>query len=216
MSYGAEVDAMNEDNETPLVAAIKADNLDMVKYLLESGANPNCAQCLHYAAQEGRPDLCKLLISYGADLNTVNANNETPLVTAIKADKLDTVKYLIHQQIQLNIRVSCESLELLFCMANRHLDNRHFEQCKTLKDTCRQIIKQKTDLSTIYKRMKSCLEFYLIYEKQLEFLELNLSPKQFADMLEKSDNSNQENVPSSKRKRNAIDFESLLAKRRKH
>ncbi|KAK2726652.1 hypothetical protein QYM36_007473 [Artemia franciscana] len=85
ISYGANVDEINMNCETPLVTAILANNSHMIKYLLESGANPNCAQCLHHAVQKGRADICRLLFSYGADLNTMNANNETPLMLAIKS-----------------------------------------------------------------------------------------------------------------------------------
>ena len=84
IAYGAKVDEINGIGETPLVTAILANNSDMVKYILESGADPNCAQCLHHAAWEGRADICRLLFSYGADLNAMNANNETPLMLAIK------------------------------------------------------------------------------------------------------------------------------------
>ncbi|KAK2726653.1 hypothetical protein QYM36_007474 [Artemia franciscana] len=69
--YGAEVDGINLNKETPLFTSIKANNSEMVKCLLENGANPNCAQCLHHAAQKGRADICRLLFSYGADLNTM-------------------------------------------------------------------------------------------------------------------------------------------------
>ncbi|XP_065573428.1 putative ankyrin repeat protein RF_0381 [Artemia franciscana] len=136
ISYGANVDEINMNCETPLVTAILANNSDMVKYLLESGANPNFAQCLHHAAQKGRADICRLLFSYGADLNTMNANNETPLMLAIKSAshlpldgpdrwlhrlnrQMATVKYLIYQQIHCNVNVSSESLLLVLSMVNR-------------------------------------------------------------------------------------------------
>ena len=51
------MDAINSHCETPLVTAILANNSDMVKYLLESGANPNCSQCLHHAVSEGKQNL---------------------------------------------------------------------------------------------------------------------------------------------------------------
>ncbi|KAK2701221.1 hypothetical protein QYM36_020113 [Artemia franciscana] len=100
--YGAEVDGINLNNETPLVTAIKANNSEMVKYLLESGANPNCSQCLHHAVSEGKQNLCQLLISYGAKVDAINSHCETPLVTAILANISDMVKYLLERGANTN------------------------------------------------------------------------------------------------------------------
>ena len=97
ISHGAKVDAINSHCETPLVTAILANNSDMVKYLLESGANPNCSQCLHHAVSEGKQNLCQLLISYGAKVDAINSHCETPLVTAILANNSDMVKYLLER-----------------------------------------------------------------------------------------------------------------------
>ncbi|KAK2706489.1 hypothetical protein QYM36_016505 [Artemia franciscana] len=235
ISYDAKVDALNANNTTPLVMAIQANDLDMVRYLLESGADPNCAQCMHHAAREGRADLCRLLFSYGADLNAMDANNETPLMLAIKGtsqlsrlsrllkDSLDTVKYLIYQQIQCNVNVYSESLLMVLSMVNRCLSDRPFAQCKTLKDACRQAIiqqKQDTDLSRVYKCMKSldiprCLVSYLFYEEQLNFL-LTLSPEKFLDLLKETDRKNLKDDSLSKRKSDEIGFEGVQSKRRKH
>ncbi|XP_065583414.1 ankyrin-1-like [Artemia franciscana] len=92
---GAELDAANAHGKTPLVTAIKANNLNLVEVLLDRGANPNCGECLHLAVQKGRADLCKLLIKSGAELDATNAHGKTPLVTAIKVNNLNLVEILL-------------------------------------------------------------------------------------------------------------------------
>jgi len=77
------VDALNACNTTPLNQAILQNDLDIVECFLESGVDPNCAQCLHHAAREGTANMCRLLFLKGADLNAMNENNETPLMLAI-------------------------------------------------------------------------------------------------------------------------------------
>ena len=64
-------------NETPLVYAIRRDNYDAVKILLENGANPNAEYgwegnfglpleyCLHHG-RKNRYKIAELLLSYGA------------------------------------------------------------------------------------------------------------------------------------------------------
>ena len=75
---------------TPLGTAIKTSNLDLVKLLLKRGANPNCGECLHLAVEKGRADLCELLIDSGAKLDAMNANKDTPLLTAIRNNNFGT------------------------------------------------------------------------------------------------------------------------------
>ncbi|KAK2723984.1 hypothetical protein QYM36_002353 [Artemia franciscana] len=92
---GAELDATNVYGETPLGTAIKTSNLDLVKLLLKLGANPNCEECLHLAVEKGRADMCELLIDSGAKLDAMNANKDTPLLTAIRNNNLELVKLLL-------------------------------------------------------------------------------------------------------------------------
>lgn len=71
IKLGANVNALNDDKETPLHIATESNNADIVKLLLENGADVNAkndheATPLYYAKTS---DVAKLLISHGADLN---------------------------------------------------------------------------------------------------------------------------------------------------
>ena len=59
LDQGAHVDARNEHGYTPLMGAVAMGRIDMVKLLLDRGANPaledkTARTALHYAAMTGR------------------------------------------------------------------------------------------------------------------------------------------------------------------
>lgn len=58
--------------------------MDVVRVLLEAGANPNIKDNwnytpLHEAASKGKVDVCIALLQHGADPNIRNSENKTPL-----------------------------------------------------------------------------------------------------------------------------------------
>lgn len=76
---------------------------DMVKLLLEGGADPNHTNWLgvsylHLIALQGKLELAELMIVHGADLGAVDKEHETtPLGWAAKYGKSDMVSYLLQQ-----------------------------------------------------------------------------------------------------------------------
>jgi len=50
---------------------------------------------LHCAALAKRPDICRLLTSYGADPNAMNARNVSPMLAAVEQNDLPTVTALV-------------------------------------------------------------------------------------------------------------------------
>ena len=72
------------DGWTPLIAASVYGHLEVVRYLLEQGANRDKANIYGYtslycAAVEGYLETVKLLMVYGADLNARNNRGELPI-----------------------------------------------------------------------------------------------------------------------------------------
>lgn len=61
----------------PLTHIIKRDNAEMVRMLLDAGANIQCSPAPLAIVQD--PDVAKLLIERGADVNWVSGQGETPL-----------------------------------------------------------------------------------------------------------------------------------------
>jgi len=95
ISKGADVNAQNEFDETPLHWAvgrgpkiIDERKKDLVELLISKGADINAkdkfiATPLHYAVRCGNNEIAKLLILKGADVNAKEKNGWTPLHWAI-------------------------------------------------------------------------------------------------------------------------------------
>jgi len=69
--------------------AIGANRTQVVKLLLESGANPwevdnSGGNAIHYAAAYGRKELCQYFLSAKGNVNQQNTQGQTPLALALK------------------------------------------------------------------------------------------------------------------------------------
>jgi len=60
---------------------------------------------LHFAAQNGQTDVVASLMEKKSDINSCDADNNTPLLLALKADKTETVIFLIDIKDKNNERV---------------------------------------------------------------------------------------------------------------
>ncbi len=92
-----------------LYFAIQRNNIEMVKLLLESGADPNymdIESVLSLAAALGSLPIVKLLVSYGADLNFIGIDNNNVLHFALLCDhnNLDVIKYLVFYGADFNLK----------------------------------------------------------------------------------------------------------------
>jgi ankyrin repeat protein len=63
-------------------------NLEIVKYLVNHGADINKSNALYASAEKGHENIVKCLIEHGADVNKQNENRTTPL--GIAKSKLQT------------------------------------------------------------------------------------------------------------------------------
>ena len=86
LEEGAETNTQDNNRWTPLhEVVINKEAIDLVKILLEHGANPNVpggdihSTPLHEAAQRGFIDICKVLIQKGASKLARDANFNTPM-----------------------------------------------------------------------------------------------------------------------------------------
>lgn len=84
-------------------------NIDLVKKMIDMGADVNVASnrystALMAAAKIGHPDIVKLLVSKGANINARNADhNITPLIWAANGGHLSIVKFLLEKGADKNI-----------------------------------------------------------------------------------------------------------------
>ncbi|CAM4758600.1 unnamed protein product [Rotaria magnacalcarata] len=100
---------MNLCGQTPLFCAAKEGRTDIVKYLLDRGANPRVqnhygVSALWIPAQKGMLDVVELLLNAGAETHVapfgnladeLNITGWTPLYAAMKSRKFDVVKLLL-------------------------------------------------------------------------------------------------------------------------
>lgn len=94
------VNAKNKYGNTPLHKAYWEKNFEMVKYLVEKGADVNAKNKwletpLHEAAANGQLKVIEYLITNKADVNAKDKENVTPLHKAAFWQNLELVKYLI-------------------------------------------------------------------------------------------------------------------------
>ncbi|XP_062578328.1 ankyrin repeat domain-containing protein 7-like [Saccostrea cucullata] len=87
------------DGEPTLLLAIKPGHTDIVKYLIEKGANIHSCDrkentCLHLAcdlkAESARNEIASLFLEHGCSVNKPNRYGETPLTNVIKRMTEDT------------------------------------------------------------------------------------------------------------------------------
>jgi ankyrin repeat protein len=78
---GADINTTNEFGSTPLKLAVAANNYQVVRFFLELGQNPN-GDYLMSAAANGQLDLVKLLLQFGANPDYPGCGGNTALMSA--------------------------------------------------------------------------------------------------------------------------------------
>ncbi|AGA67448.1 ankyrin repeat-containing protein [Brachyspira pilosicoli P43/6/78] len=94
---------------TPLMIAVYKKDYDMVKYLLDKGANPNTANnekktALMIAIANNNFDISKLLIQQGANINTKDEYGYTALMRAAMIGSYEMVKFLLENGANINTK----------------------------------------------------------------------------------------------------------------
>lgn len=93
--------------------AIKMKNMELVKKILQNGANINFIRrtsrsgwsLVNYTIKKNLLDFTRLLVSIGAPLNTSFGSDYTPLIYAIIKDNFDLVKLLVDSKADINARM---------------------------------------------------------------------------------------------------------------
>ena len=86
LEAGADVDAVDSDQSSPLHFASKSSSVPVVKVLLEAGADVNALNCsqsspLHYASKRN-PAVVPVLLEAGAKVNVLDKWQRSPLYWA--------------------------------------------------------------------------------------------------------------------------------------
>ena len=103
---GAKLEAVNHKGETPLQVAAREAKRDIVKLLIDLGANINTCDSagntlLHHAAEGGHVWLAELLMgNKKLNVNIENTAGETPLTKSIMNEQEDLIKLLLTKGAQ--------------------------------------------------------------------------------------------------------------------
>ena len=99
-----------------LIEAIENGNLEAAQSALKNGADANESErstehrrkFLMLVAAEGKENLAKLLVEYGADVNAVDVDGNTALMDAANFGHLNVVKFLVEHGANVNAAATVE------------------------------------------------------------------------------------------------------------
>ena len=120
------VEAKDERGFTALQEAVRLNNSDVVKFLLQNDADTqknyeDGNTILLYALQENvQPEIIETLIKYGADVNKQNDSGVSPLQLAIKKNDKEIIEILLDNKAKVNA-MDKNGQPLLF-LAQKHLN----------------------------------------------------------------------------------------------
>jgi len=99
----------DEFRNTPLMYAARYGHVDVVRLMLEGGADAKRANAvqrtaLHMAAWSGYLEVCRLLLDCGAKVDPQDKLKETPLHDAARQGHLSVVKLLVERGADVRVK----------------------------------------------------------------------------------------------------------------
>jgi ankyrin repeat protein len=107
LSNGANLNATDNDDDTPLQVAAIFCHTEVCKLLIQEHANVNATSnygstALHRAAESGHTVVCKLLIEKQANVNATDNDDDTPLQVAAIFGHTEVCKLFIQEHANVN------------------------------------------------------------------------------------------------------------------
>lgn len=100
LAQGAKPDGFMESEGAPLYEAVKTGNLDTLRILLDSGADPNLSNPLAQACERGLVSIAAMLIKHGADVNRGRA-----IEFAVSYAQPKAVRFLLKHGVRIESRL---------------------------------------------------------------------------------------------------------------
>ncbi|KAF8796616.1 Histone-lysine N-methyltransferase EHMT1 like protein [Argiope bruennichi] len=151
IQYGASIDAVNDDLETPFILAVEKDQMAVVRYLVHTGTeidvkNENGLTAFHIACKNNSKELAKFLYSSGKfDINLQDDGGWTPLVWACEHNYGDLVQWLLENGADPNVRDNEQNTAL------------HWAACSGNSEILEMLLENGCNLSFVNQRGDSAL-----------------------------------------------------------
>lgn len=110
VEHGADVNSQDRYGSSPLRKAIWKNNIKIAEYLIDRGADVNARNregdtlLMYTIKNRVRFEFVRLLIENDADLNAGNNNDFLPLRAAILNQRMETIRYLVENGANINVR----------------------------------------------------------------------------------------------------------------
>uniref|UniRef100_A0A8C9RZ28 Euchromatic histone-lysine N-methyltransferase 2 n=1 Tax=Scleropages formosus TaxID=113540 RepID=A0A8C9RZ28_SCLFO len=106
---GAKVDAQDKAQRTPLLEAIVNNHIDVVRYLIQSGAcvyhSDDGSTGLHHAAKLGNLEIVNLLLGTGqVDINAQDSGGWTPIIWAAEHRHINVIRALLNRGADVTLK----------------------------------------------------------------------------------------------------------------
>jgi len=96
---GGDINVSNLQGVTPLLIAVKNQNLAMVTLLLKAGADPNRVNAdgspIHEAVRKHNVQVLGLLLDSKGNVNLPADNGKTPIMIAVQLQQMELIDYLL-------------------------------------------------------------------------------------------------------------------------
>ena len=94
---GQILNKQDDNGSSPInQASARHGRINIVKFLLEKGVDPNLSYPLHMACAREQEEIIKLLISYGADINLIDDDDYSPLTLTATKGHINIFKFLLN------------------------------------------------------------------------------------------------------------------------